>query len=329
MITVIVPLYNRLPVFQRTLQSLCEQSLQSTDYKIVVVDDCSTDMPRPFIETQMTKYSNIEYIRHDKNLGLAAARNSGLARIADGWVLFLDSDIVADKRLLEVHASEHERYPGEKIAVISNILYPDEYLRGSNFSHYVQSRELGSRPESEIKHLDYQNLPPKHFAGGATSVSNVAALESGLFDSCFTTYGGEDIEYGVRLHKIGTRLLFCKNALVRHHDDISLDRYKLKLIECTRGQYKKYIESKSPELAGSSISLLAAISWREDRLTTIVKSLVLRAIATKWVLFLLEWFVRRSDRLRWLYFPQMYSLLCGAWMMEAIKSPASQAERVW
>ena len=329
MISVIVPLYNRLPVFKKTLMSLCEQAVPPEAVKIVVVDDCSTDMPEQYVRNQMKKYRNIKYIRHEKNMGLAESRNTGLREIDRGVVLFLDADIVADSQLLRIHCETHSRYSGENVAIVSNIRYPDEFILGSNFSKYVQSRELGSRPDRERKSLNYSNLQPRFFAGGATSVSMDAISKVGMFNKNYKLYGGEDIEYGARLVDAGVRIMYCDQALVYHHDNISIDRYKLKTIECGRGQYKTFVNNKSAEIDGSAIALLSNLDLKNDTVFILVKKILIRCCLNAAIVGLLEWIVRRTDKYPKLYCHTLYSLVCCGWMFRAMRSHQPTNDRVW
>lgn len=329
MISVVIPLYNRLSVFKKTLMSLCDQTLPPEVVKIIVVDDCSTDMPEDYVRSQMKKYRNIIYIRHEKNMGLAESRNTGIREVESGVVLFLDADIVANPQLLRIHCDMHSRCLGENVAVVSNIRYPEEFVQGSNFSKYVQSRELGCRPARERKSINYSNLQPRFFAGGATSVSMDAISKAGLFNSAYKLYGGEDIEYGVRLVNVGVRIIYCDEALVYHHDNISLDRYKKKVIECGCGQYKTFIENKLAQIDGSSIMLLSAVDLKNDSISTIGKKIMLRCFVNSVMVALLESFVRRIDKFPKLYSHVLCSAVCGGWMFLALRGKRDPGERVW
>jgi len=68
------------------------------DLEIIVVDDCSPDGSMEVIRT--FEDSRIRIFRHDRNRGLAAARNTGIEAAAGKYIAFLDSDdIAADGRL--------------------------------------------------------------------------------------------------------------------------------------------------------------------------------------------------------------------------------------
>lgn len=88
LVSVIIPAYNRRDVIGRAIQSVLNQSLQ--DFEIIIIDDNSLDDTENFINGLSD--SRIKYFKHTKNLGPAAARNTGL-KIAKGeFFAFLDSD---------------------------------------------------------------------------------------------------------------------------------------------------------------------------------------------------------------------------------------------
>ena len=93
LITVVIPVYNRAHSVGRAISSVLAQDLPPAYglAAIVVVDDGSSDdlagALRPFGE-------RIQCLRHPRNLGAAAARNTGVAAAPEGYVAFLDSDDV-------------------------------------------------------------------------------------------------------------------------------------------------------------------------------------------------------------------------------------------
>jgi glycosyltransferase involved in cell wall biosynthesis len=88
LISAIIPTYNRADFIAHTIRSVLKQSYRNIE--IVVVDDASIDNTDDIVKNITDP--RIIYIRHDKNCGPSAARNTGV-RIAKGrFVAFLDSD---------------------------------------------------------------------------------------------------------------------------------------------------------------------------------------------------------------------------------------------
>jgi len=90
-ITVIIPVWNRAHVIRRAIASVIGQDLPADDWSIqvLVVDDGSTDD----VAAALRGFEQqVRLIRHDKNKGAAAARNTAIAAASGDLLAFLDSD---------------------------------------------------------------------------------------------------------------------------------------------------------------------------------------------------------------------------------------------
>lgn len=85
--SVVIPLYNRAHLIAETVQSVLDQSFQ--DFEIIIVDDGSSDNPRPVIEA--IGDCRIKLIEQE-NKGGSAARNTGIEAATGKYIAFLDSD---------------------------------------------------------------------------------------------------------------------------------------------------------------------------------------------------------------------------------------------
>ncbi len=106
LVSVIIPTYNRADRVPRAVASVIEQTVQDTE--ILVVDDGSTDPTREALEPFL---SRIFLLRHDRNRGVSAARNTGIRASTAPLIAFLDSDdrwlpgkLAAQVRFFEQHA---------------------------------------------------------------------------------------------------------------------------------------------------------------------------------------------------------------------------------
>lgn len=87
-VSVIIPTYNREFCIERAIHSVLNQSF--TDFELIVVDDASNDNTANIIH--QFKDDRIHYVKHPKNKGASAARNTGI-RLAKGeYIALLDSD---------------------------------------------------------------------------------------------------------------------------------------------------------------------------------------------------------------------------------------------
>lgn len=91
LISVVVCTHNRADLLANALQSLCEQSLDSTEYEVIVVDNNSTDRTRSVVDDFHGKYPNIRYCL-ETEIGLSHSRNRGWQEAQGLYVAYTDDD---------------------------------------------------------------------------------------------------------------------------------------------------------------------------------------------------------------------------------------------
>lgn len=89
MVSIIVPVYNAQRYLHRCVASILEQSLQ--DIQLILVDDGSADGSGTLCDEFAAKDSRVTVL-HQKNAGVSAARNAGLAVAKGEFVGFVDAD---------------------------------------------------------------------------------------------------------------------------------------------------------------------------------------------------------------------------------------------
>ncbi|MBR5575241.1 MAG: glycosyltransferase [Alphaproteobacteria bacterium] len=88
-ISIIVPVYNMEKYIARCIRTLTRQTL--TDIEILLIDDGSTDNSLQIMQ-EFADHDNRIKILQQKNLGPAAARNTGLDNATGKYLMFCDSD---------------------------------------------------------------------------------------------------------------------------------------------------------------------------------------------------------------------------------------------
>jgi len=103
-VTVVVPVHNRAATVGRAVRSILSQTFQN--FEIVVVDDGSNDGSA--VAAQAIGDPRILVVRHERNRGASAARNTGIRSGSAPFVAFLDSDDEAFPTRLEKQLSVFE-----------------------------------------------------------------------------------------------------------------------------------------------------------------------------------------------------------------------------
>ncbi|MFE6975294.1 glycosyltransferase family 2 protein [Streptomyces sp. NPDC057682] len=89
-LSVIVPFYNVRAYAPDTLRSL--RANARDDFEFVLVDDCSTDGTLDILRRAEREIPGAVLVTHEKNGGLATARNTGIDAARGEYLTFLDGD---------------------------------------------------------------------------------------------------------------------------------------------------------------------------------------------------------------------------------------------
>ena len=99
-VSIVTPYFNTGAIFSETVLSVLAQSLQSWEW--IIVDDGSAANLRPGSLQQLpSDDSRIRIISHKTNLGLSAARNTGIKYARADLIALLDSDDIIAPTFLE------------------------------------------------------------------------------------------------------------------------------------------------------------------------------------------------------------------------------------
>ncbi|MDO4511448.1 MAG: glycosyltransferase family 2 protein [Bacteroidales bacterium] len=146
-ITVIIPIYNVARYVEECLLSVMRQCFQ--DLEVMVVDDCGTDESMPIVRSCLLSNGFVEQaatavwvkadtpmtvtiLRHERNRGLSAARNTGIAAATGDYLYFLDSDDVITPDCISTLVEQVALHPG--VDMVQGGAYSDD-LRKDNLVH--------------------------------------------------------------------------------------------------------------------------------------------------------------------------------------------------
>lgn len=203
-ISVVIPTYNREPILKKCLLALENQRFTDNKvekYEIVVVDDGSTDGTLEWLYGQKESLPRVRILEQDHG-GPAIARNLGVERALGETIIFIDSDLVVTENFLQAHADA--LFEGERKLGSDRLFTYGAVINTCNFEN----------PTSEpYKITDFSAA---YFATGNVAIARKWLIEAGLFDTGFQLYGWEDLELGVRLKKLGLKLIKCPEAVGYH-----------------------------------------------------------------------------------------------------------------
>ncbi len=196
-VSVVVCSYNGGQTLKQCLRSL--EQLDYPDYEVILVDDGSTD-DTPAIAA---RFPSVRTIRQ-KNMGLSAARNVGLAAATGEVVAYTDSDCFADpdwlglliRQLIKTNAA----------AVGGPNLTPDDgWLAGC----------VAAAP-GQPTHVLISDEEAEHIPGCNMAFRTDVLRELGGFDPIYRK-AGDDVDVCWRLIDGGHLISFAPGAFVWHH----------------------------------------------------------------------------------------------------------------
>lgn len=97
-LSVIVPVFNAEKWIRETLDSLVTQTYKNME--VICVDDGSGDSSCAIIEEYQRQYSTIKLVSQ-KNSGVCAARNTGIAKATGEYIAFMDSDDYVERNMYQ------------------------------------------------------------------------------------------------------------------------------------------------------------------------------------------------------------------------------------
>jgi glycosyltransferase involved in cell wall biosynthesis len=89
-ISVIIPTFNRPTLLRTAIESVINQA--GGPYELIVVNDAGTAVEESLLAELKQANIAVHIVEHTQNLGLGAARNTGISLASGEFVLFLDDD---------------------------------------------------------------------------------------------------------------------------------------------------------------------------------------------------------------------------------------------
>jgi GT2 family glycosyltransferase/spore maturation protein CgeB len=238
MVSVIVPTHNRPDMLVEALRSILNQTYQ--DFEIIVVNDAGSDVTE--IINLLNKDNKITYVKHNRNRGLAAARNTGLKLARGKYIAYLDDDDVFYPQHLKTLVDFLETHP-------CKAAYTDAYKaiqERQNVSYHTIKRVVVYSVEFNSDFMLVQNYIP------VLCVMHERACldEVGLFDESLEVHEDWDmwirigLKYGMRHIKTVSSEFRFRIDGTNSTGDNSIRRSFLETAERIYKKYRAYAEGK-------------------------------------------------------------------------------------
>ncbi len=185
-ISVIIPTFNRDGTLPDAVNSVLKQT--GVNFEIIVVDDCSDKSAAASLVEAGISDSRIRVIRHEKNQGQAAARNTGALHARGKWLCLLDDD---DTFRLEKLSRQLNYMEEKKLRVsVTDFTLPED-------QHLFSSRNSEQDPKWLILTARFLALP------STMMIEAGLYREMGGFDASGRVRRTEDLDFALKLYERG------------------------------------------------------------------------------------------------------------------------------
>ncbi|MFE1834058.1 glycosyltransferase family 2 protein [Streptomyces sviceus] len=212
-LSVVIPYKQRLRNFRVALAALAEQTLPAHEFEIVVG---ALEYSPEYLEAcrEYADRLTVVSVLVDEEWNLSRSRNLALRQVSGEVVVFLDADLALPPRCLE---TVYDRYyaDGQNVCVVGQIVgldgRSDREAETADLPEHQRFRELLTALEAapDERHdkrwrFDPFVLPWTLVWGAFIVVPTASVRRHGLlFDEGFRGWGGEDQEWGYRVHAAG------------------------------------------------------------------------------------------------------------------------------
>lgn len=204
-ISVIVPIYKVRDFVERCVRSLMLQTLESIEF--IFVDDASTDDSMEIVKRVVSEYDReVKILRHERNKGLPAARNTGLAAASGEFVYHCDSDDWLEKDMLEKMLKSARDNNADYV-------YCDFYLSFSDRERYMSQPHYSDKFDALQKGVMTGKM--KHNVWNKL-IKRSLYVDNGIKSPEMHCKGGEDYMI-VKLLRMATGISHVQEALYHYN----------------------------------------------------------------------------------------------------------------
>lgn len=251
--SVIIPMYNSGYLVSETLDSLVNQSIDKSEFEVIVVDDGSKDNGAEVCAEYVEKYDNFHYYYKD-NSGVSDTRNFGFKKAKGKYLLPLDADDLLDKDAIKLIVDFFDKHYDEiDICCYKDVLFFDD----------------GSKREREIykkrfhRGTDVYDVDGEDYYSIHTNMQVVVKNDGKNYYDTRYKFGEDELFNTLAVMK-KKKIGYVKEAihLYRRHDaSVTASNSKRDFDKIFAGYYENFIEKYGPHPYIQS-SIFHNVNWR-------------------------------------------------------------------
>ena len=193
---IVIPSYNNESWLEPNIASILNQTYKN--YEVLYIDDCSTDD----LDSVLVNVSDgrLKVLRLGQNMGVAKARNRGIAHAKGQYIAFCDADDICHPRRFDEQIEFLQQHPAVGVCGSGFTCFADEDL------------ETVFNPHSneEIR----RHLMRGNCFGMSTMIGHAELFRSYLFNQAMSPT--EDYDLWTRMASAGIQMANVSKSLVRY-----------------------------------------------------------------------------------------------------------------
>jgi GT2 family glycosyltransferase len=216
-VSIVVPCHDGIAHTRACLSSLRETLTFDTAVEVIVVDDCSNDGTREWVEALASEDARLKLLSNTANLGFLHSSNRGAAEASGDVLIFLNNDTIMLPAWLEPLLRVLREQP-ETGVVGGRLPYPDGTLQeaGGLVFADASAAKFGygdSDPEDPL----YSHVREVDYVSGCLFVTPRPLFEElGRFDERFAPGFYEDADYCFAVRASGRRVYYQPESTIVH-----------------------------------------------------------------------------------------------------------------
>lgn len=237
MISIITLIHNQIEMTRRCLQSICESQVPH-DVEVICVDNASSESMASLQEEFTDAPCHFGWLRNDRNLSFSVANNRAARQACGSSLLFLNNDVILDRRSIHNLLLRMEQDSRCGIAGL-RLLFPD----GGRIQHAGITQMLwgyvsnyGSGAAADDPRLG-ETRPVFAVTGAVLAIRKDLFERVGGFGEDYK-WGYEDVDLCMKARRLGYAVLYVAESPSIHFESATLAQTRQ--LEDFDANYRRY-----------------------------------------------------------------------------------------
>jgi GT2 family glycosyltransferase len=200
-------------------------------YDVIVISDAAEENLAEVSTVADRRPYAMRHLQGDRP-GASSARNVGWRAAEAPVVLFLDDDVLPERRLVEEHISWHTRHPDDDVGVLGHVRWARE-LHVTPFMRWLENGIQFNYPSISGIEATWG-----HFYTANVSVKRSLLERVGGFDEESLPFGYEDLDLAYRMNELGLRLLYNRRASAEHLHPMTVEFWQRRVRRIAAAEYQ-------------------------------------------------------------------------------------------